>query len=509
MKRILSLTIVLTATFALSTASGRPGEAGERRLVSVRVAYQSWNEYRPWEKTAPSIRRFPGIVVSTNRILVLAHNLDDATLIQVEKFDRPPRVPARIVHRDSQVDLALIAVDDPGFFDDLTPVKVADSVGDGPFLCEAWKEGQLTKSSCRWSRVVVRSSATPHFHYAGVYFITDLKNGGSGEPIFSGERLVGMVRSQNRNRVISFPAELIRAYLRAAERKNYPGFADLGIAYQFNRGAGQSSWLGLSGGRRGVLVRSCLPGGTADGGLKPGDLLLELDGRAINSRGDYLHPRYGWLDLNLIASDGHYAGDEILAKVLRDGKERTVRLELKNIPPSVDLLPESRLGNPPSYLFAAGFVFRELDMPYLRSWGEDWFERIPARLRIYAETGHEILPGSKRLIILAGVFPDPYNIGYHDLRQCVVRAVNGRTVSSIAELEEAFNHPSGRFQIIDFVPSFDISHVVLDAGGFDEATRRIMRTYRIPSRIRKPRASEKSKAPRKEEEETPKKEETP
>ncbi len=62
----------------------------EHQLVTVRVTSQAWNEYRPWQKDKPKSRDFVGIVISTNRILMLTDDLDDQTLIQVEKYDRPP-----------------------------------------------------------------------------------------------------------------------------------------------------------------------------------------------------------------------------------------------------------------------------------------------------------------------------------------------------------------------------------------------------------------------------------
>lgn len=457
------------------------------QLVTVNITYQSWNEYRPWQKSKPGSRYCLGIVVSENRILVLADNLENATLIQVEKQDRPPRYPARIIHTDPQVNLALLTVDDPAFFDDLKPVKVAERmpVAKEGYSCNSWKNGQLTTSSCRWSRVKVRSSYIPSFNYAGIYFVTDLQGGGEGEPLFLDNELVGMARTQSNDQLVVFPAELIQAYLHAVDQPTYPGFGSFGIYWQSNRGPAQSDFLQLKGTPRGMRVESCNPAGSAVGVLKPNDLILELDGHAIDSQGDYLHPRYGWIDYKLIASDHHYAGDIIPVKVLRNGQEVSLEMILKNIPPAVESIPFARLDNdPPPYLFAGGFVFRELDIPYFRAWGDQWQKNIPARLRIYKEMNDQILLKKKRLIVLADVFPDPYNLGYHDMSQNIVVEVNGRSIESIADMQEAFNHPLGPFHVIKFVPSYGAEKVILDATTFEEATLRIMKTYHIPSRVR-------------------------
>ncbi len=481
MKTILMLTLLACA----ATATTRSHHPAEKQLVTIHVTYQEWNEYRPWLKKKPGTRRLQGIVIPGNRILVPSAHLNDATLIQVEKQDRPPRIPARILHRDPQADLALITVDQKGFFDDLTPVDIAAHAEGDRFFSAKWSNGQLSTASCRWSRVVARDSAIPYFNYPAIYFISDLKSGGWGEPVFSNGQLIGITQYQSDNRIIVIPAEIIQAYLKATGMPVYPGFASLGINWQLNCGHAQADYFGLEGTPRGILIRECIPGGSADGVLKPNDILLELDGHAIDSQGDYLHPQYGRLDFNIIASDGHYVGDIIRANILRDRREITVDIPLKNIPCESMRIPEQRIDEPPPYLFAGGFVFRELDTPYLRAWGNDWSERIPLRLRIYRKMeANNNSPDRQHMIVLADVFPDEYNLGYHDLAQNIVKTVNGRPVNSVADLQEAFQHPDGQFHIIEFVASYNMSTVILDAVEFESATDQIMEKYRIPKRIR-------------------------
>ena len=478
--------LIITALLSLAgTAMARPSQIMEQQIVTVHVTYQEWNEYRPWLKKSPGTRTLQGVVISGNRILMLSSDLNDATLIQVEKQDRPPRVPARIVHRDPQADLALITVDQPDFFKDLTPVEIAKQADGDQIIAAKWRNGQLSTASCRWSRTTVRQSKVPYFSYAAIVFISDLQGGGWGEPLFSNEKLIGITQYQSDNKITVIPAELIQAYLHAAQMPVYPGFASLGANWQINQGLAQAEYFGLTGTPRGILIRNCIPGGSADGILQPNDILLELDGHPIDSQGDYPHPYYGRLDFSLITTDGHYAGDTIPARILRDKRELALDIPLKNIPCESMRIPTYRIETPPPYLFAGGFVFRELDIPYLRAWGKNWAEKIPLRLRIYQNMESNNNSGDqRRMIILADVFPDEYNLGYHDMAQNIVKTVNTRPVHSIADLEQAFQHPIEKFHIIEFVASYSMSTVILDSEKFQSATESIMEKYRIPQRIR-------------------------
>jgi hypothetical protein len=479
---LIALLLILPVTLI-----ARPDHPLESRIVTVRVTFQAWNEYRPWQKSTPQTRSFPGTVLPGNRILVLARHLENANLIQVERFDRPPRFRARIVHCDPQIGLALITVDDPEFFEPLNPVELAEHAGnaDQIFYCAIWNSGQLSLASCRWSRVTVFNSGIPYCAYAGIYFITDLKSGGRGEPLFSEEKMVGITKSQSDDRITVIPSELINAYLQAVERPLYPGFAQLGLTWQYNRGKAQARYYGLEGTPRGIRICATLPGGSAHGILLPDDILLALDGHQIDSLGDYFHPRYGMIDYKYIATEGHFAGDTIQALVLRNKEQITLDIPLKNIPPSAARIPKARIDDPPPYLIAGGLVFRELDVPYLKEWGDEWEDRIPPYLKIlYALRQEPESDTDQKLIVLADVFPDEYNLGYHDMAQNIVKTVNGQPIGSIAALEKAFQQPQGTFHVIELERSYGTSTIILDAQHFDEATRRIMQTYQIPERIR-------------------------
>ncbi|MBN1672439.1 MAG: hypothetical protein JXR37_15470 [Kiritimatiellae bacterium] len=466
--------------------AGPPVGSPGNQTVTLRITCQSWNEYRPWIKEQPGSTLAAGTVLPGKRILVLARYLENATLIQVEKWDRPPRFPARVLHVDPQLDLAVVSVDSPGFFDDLKPVTLMRECGaGGDVTIVSWNDGRLEVANSRFSRVVAQEGRMGQTSYLAYHFITDLSSGGYGESVFKGKRLFGVMQYHDQTRATVIPAELVRAYLDALKKKPYGSRPQLGVWWQQNRCRAQSEHLGLAGEPRGVFIRRAVPGGSAFGCLQAGDVLLELDGHGISSEGEYRHPVHGMLDFNLIVSDGHAAGDAVSATVLRARRECEVRIPLRNKPTATSLIPWRRASRPPPYLIAGGLVFRELDAEYLRSWGEDWRARIPTRLRVYEGMESESqTPDRRRLLVLSAVLPDAYNLGYHGLAQLIVERVNGLQVDSIAELNEAFGKPQGAFHVIRFVPNFSRNEIVLDAAEFEQATERIMKKYSIPGRIR-------------------------
>jgi hypothetical protein len=244
-------------------------------------------------------------------------------------------------------------------------------------------------------------------------------------------------------------------------------------------------FLGQMGERSGILVRQVPWGSTGHGVLEPRDLLLSLDGHALDASGFYRHPRLGRLEFPQILADGHRVGDVVPARVLRNGKTVDVRLALRDYPASMDLVPVRRGAAPPPYLVAGGFVFRELDADYLRSWGRDWTKSAPIQLLsryLLSRSAQE--PGRRRIVFVHQVLPSAFNIGYQEVSSLPVERINGRPVDSIAAVAEALRHPDGEFHVIEPTASAGAEQIVLDAAGLEDATRAILEEYGIPAAVR-------------------------
>jgi S1-C subfamily serine protease len=463
------------------------------KVVALRVTRQFFDEDRPWAKKNPEVREGAAVVISEELLLTEASMIQNATFIQVEKHGRADWIPARLVHQDSEINLALLTVDKPGFFDDLSSAEIAASTTTkGVVHSIRWKGRQLEVSNSRPGRIEVIESPYGSVHHAVLRLSTDFSAGGWADPVFADDKLIGITVSQSGQTATVVPAEIIKAYVESPAREGkdsgYRGFASIGaLRWQTNTDRALAAYLGLEGEPRGVFIRRVPWGSTGCSSLQPYDILMELDGQKIDAIGNYHHPLYGQLRFDHIVVEGHAPGDVVPARVFRDRQFIEVEIELRRYPSSARLIPWRRADSGPPYLVAGGFVFRELDGPYLNTWGKDWRTKAPNQLLYYyflLSTAQS--PEQRRIIVVSHVLPAAYNIGYHGVSDLLVKSINGFEIDSIADVERAFKQPRDDLHRIAFYPNSTIREMILDGATFEEATQAIMSAYEVPDRLRLP-----------------------
>jgi PDZ domain len=470
-------------------AAAATREAYEQNVVALNVTFQSWDEDRPWSKTRPGVRQISAVVVEGRHLLTAAQMVEDATFLQAFKFGRTSPSRPRIDFVDREVDLALLTVDDPSFFADLRPAPLAPfTPTEGTLRMVRWRNQQLESAASRVKRIMVEGSAYGRLEHPFLSVQTDLDGGGWADPVFQEGRLVGITISQDEQRARIIPVEVLSRFLeRARQPDTYRAFPALGVLWQLNTDPAVTAWLGQEGEPRGILIRQVPWGSSGCGVLKPWDILLSIDGKAIDAEGFFAHPRHGQLRFPAIYVTDHAAGDVVPIQVLRERRVLDLKMTLRGYPVGLDLVPVRRGPQPPPYLIAGGLVFRELDAPYLRTWGRDWLSEAPLRLLSYYNLDQQgQTPERRRIILMKSVLPSPYTIGYHDLEDLPVESVNGVTVDSLEKVDQALQHPVNGFHTIRFAPNAFVRDIVLDASRLEEATRQILEEYRIPEAKRLP-----------------------
>jgi hypothetical protein len=482
-----ALTVLLLSMAALPPAAAARRESYDLNVVSLSVTYQSWNEDRPWAKTRPGVRTTSAVVVEGPRLLTTAQMVEDATFIQADKFGRSSRAHPRVFFVDREVDLALLAVDDPAFFADLKAAPLAEHTPtEGTLRSVRWRDQQLESAASRVKGFQVEESSLGHVEHPFLTVQTDLNAGGWAEPVFSDGRLVGITVSQNEQRGRVIPIEIVARFL---EKASHPGtyrpFPVFGTLWQINTDPAVAAWLGQSGEPRGIVIRQVPWGSSGCGVLKPWDILLSIDGRPIDSEGYFAHPRFGQLRFPAIFVVDRVPGDVVAIQVLRGRRVIDLSMPLRAYPAAQALIPSQSGPEPPPYLVAGGLVFRELTADYLRTWGNEWPSDAPLRLiGLYNIERFAQAPERRRIILLKSVLPSSYTIGYYGLEDLPVEAVNGQAVDSLEDVVEALRHPAGGLHTIVLAPNGYRREIVLGAEGMEAATAQIVEEFHVPEAVR-------------------------
>jgi hypothetical protein len=450
-------------------------------IVSVRVTGQDWNWRAPWEKVAPWTRTVTGLVVPGQRILVASTAFGNHLLVEAQKLGSEARSVARVELVDQEGPLALIAVDDPAFWDGLSPLPLAERApAEGDVTILRWQRSGLLDSYPGTLRQV-RSGR----HGLSQTSLLTLEIGastdglGESEVVVAKGRVAGLVTGRSGDAYAALAAPVLSQFLAGAARGDWRSFARAGLAWQDLTNPALREMLGLQPGETGVRLTRIAPNGSAGGLLKPGDVVLEMDGVKLDPTGYYEHPLYGRMLFALLFSDGRQPGDTMSVKVLRDGQRLDLQLPLRAMRPDEDRVPPYVFGRGPDYVVVGGLVFEELTRPYLGAWG-DWARRAPPRLLVAIDREpDEAGTQPQRIVLLSSVLPDAANLGYQELRDLIVERVNGRKVTSLAELRRALTAPERGFQVVDFLPGQGFTRVVLDAAESQAATERLHQAYGV------------------------------
>jgi S1-C subfamily serine protease len=450
-------------------------------VVRVQITGQEWNWKTPWAKQPPWTRPLTGLVVSGNRILCSSIAFGNHLLVEVQKLGRDARTPGRVVATDPEGPLALIEVDEPGFWDDLEPLPLADPVPRaGEVAILRWRPSGLLDSYPGTVRQVrAGRHGLSRTHVLTLDVATGADGLGASEVVVADEKVVGLLTGRAGDTWAAIASPVLEQFVADSSSGEWRGFPRGGFAWQNLTNPALRESLGLSEDETGVRLTRVLPHGTAAGGLRAGDVILEVDGIEINPTGHYEHPVYGRMLFALLFSDRRRPGETLDVKILRDGERQTVATPLRRIQAEADKVPPYVYGHGPDYAVVGGLVFQELTVPYLRTFG-DWQRRGPPRLLIaYQREAAMPSPESPRIVILSSVLPDAANLGYEGVRNLIVEKVNDRRIGSMDDLREAFARPEGDFHVVEFLPGLAPERLVLDVEETRASQERIRAAYGV------------------------------
>jgi hypothetical protein len=132
---------------------------------------------------------------------------------------------------------------------------------------------------------------------------------------------------------------------------------------------------------------------------------------------------------------------------------------------------------PPTYYIKAGLIFQPLTVNLLKLWGRKWYHNAAKNLLYYYKHGR---PTRKRkeLIVLVNVLADDINLGYHDVEDRVITQVNGKRISNMKDLINAFEQHNGDYHEIVDESGY---RIVLEKDKVDLHEQKILKRYNVGS----------------------------
>ncbi len=476
----------------LNSAAKSAVEAKEVSLVRVNVTGQPYDYFRPWQKKAPFSKRALGAVLPNDRVLVTADLVANQNYVELERAESGEKTAASVVVVDYEANLALLEPNDKKFLDGLQPLELAldTVVGDklSAWQLEATGALVVTEGIVTTIGITRYPADVADFLTYRLSIPMQYRDNSYTVPLVKKNKLAALLlRYDPRSQVLdAIPAPLIAHFLKDAASGKYKGFPSLGISVFPTRDPELREYAGDHDKEGGVYVTSVEPGlPAAKAGLQAGDIITAVDQHEIDQNGNYVDSLYGKLGFSNLLTAKAYVGDSVALQVQRSGKPVVLNVKLEHRDEEDYVIPPYNIDDAPSYYVLGGLIFQELTRQYLKEWGSGWEKDAPQDFVYLDKFQSELFPeGKQRVVILSQVLPANSTIGYDDFSYLVVKKVNGKKVSSLADLAEAVKTPVDGFHVIETVD--DPKQIELDASQVAAEASALQKNYGLPALQRLP-----------------------
>src|SRR5271167_2631509 len=235
-KRKVLLAIALSCIGASQAVAARGADAVESpaledSVVKIFSTMRLPDPFKPWAKQAPSEATASGVVIEGRRILTNAHAVLYASQVQVQANAAGDKESATVLAIAPGIDLAVLQLDDPSFFDSHPPIGPALELPEikGPLLACGFPTGG---SSLSITKGIVSRIEFVSYNYpvSGLRIQVDaaINPGNSGGPAIAGDKMIGLAFSklsggdaQNIGYII--PNEEVELFLKDIADGHYDG----------------------------------------------------------------------------------------------------------------------------------------------------------------------------------------------------------------------------------------------------------------------------------------------
>lgn len=488
-KQIFYIAIVSGTVFVLSSmtsASNRNGpdltEKMKDSIVYLEITAHGYSRSEPWKHERPSQSWACGCAVGEYDVVTTAESVVNLAFLRALRYGQNEFVGATLKIVDYDTNLCLIQLDPNALSTPLKPLTFSENYEKGAEVSFYWlsQDNRLYNGRGYIDRASVEPTQISHGRRLCFIAANTSQRTARGEVYCVGADPIGIAYWSNREKESALiPAETINRFLKAAAGDDYKGFGEIGFVLSELLDPAMRSFLemptSMTGGAYVVDVDNL---GTGCDSLKKGDVILSIDGNALDPHGRFMHSKYQWLSYDhLITSKA--VGESVQFELWRDGKKMELQKEVKSFDVSEMLVPYHEYGRQPEYIITAGFVLQKLTREYLMEFGDDLAGQSPPHLyHYYRDHAFKPTPERRDIVVLSYVLPSPINIGYTGLGRMIVSKFNGMTIRSIGDILTAQKlNPESEYDIIEF--ELDNPVVVIPRSQLPAADQFLQRNYGI------------------------------
>jgi S1-C subfamily serine protease len=454
----LCVAYIATATHAKAAHAADPAQAPalENSVVKIFSTMRYPDPFKPWAKQAPSEATASGVVIEGKRILTNAHAVLYASQVQVQANAAGDKLPATVVAIAPGIDLAVLQLDDPSFFDSHPPVARASKLPQikDPVLAYGFPTGGSSLSITKG--IVSRIEFVPYsYPVSGLRIQIDaaINPGNSGGPAIAGDKMIGLAFSRlggdTQNIGYIIPNEEVDLFLKDIADGHYHGKPAMYDDLQTLENPALRDFLKLDKNVEGMVVHR--PDKTdASYPLKEWDVITRVGDTPIDNQGMVkidkdLRVQFAYM-IQRVAKDG-----KLPLTVVREGKP--LKIELPVSPNRPTLIPDLH-GEYPSYFVYGPMVFSRATRQFLAAFENNanllralGFVKSPLITRALDPPSDDL---EELVIISSPFFPHKLANGYGNSTGAVVYSINGTPIKSLKHLVTLLRDLKDPFVTIEF-----------------------------------------------------------
>ncbi|MDP9064475.1 MAG: serine protease [Pseudomonadota bacterium] len=440
----------------VQAASGVVPPPIDSSVVKVFSTLRYPDPFKPWTKQAPSEVTGSGVIIEGRRILTNAHVVLYASQVQIQASAAGDKVPATVLAVAPGIDLAVLQLDDPGFFDTHPPLPRAGKL---PHIKDAVLAYGFPAggNSLSITKGIVSRIEFVAYNYpvSGLRIQVDaaINPGNSGGPAIADDRMIGLAFSklsgdaQNIGYII--PNEEVELFLKDVADGRYDGKPAMYDDLQTLENPALRAFLKLGKSIEGMVVHRPSRSDPSYP-LKEWDVITRIGDAPVDNQGMVrldrdLRVGFAYM-IQKVASNG-----TVPLTVVRGGKTLQIRLPVSAEHPT--LVADLR-GAYPSYFIYGPLVFSpatwqlvsglENNAGLTRMLG---LLKSPLLTRALDEPDADL---EELVVIASPFFPHRLANGYANPAGAVVYSINGTRIKSLRHLVAVLRDLQDPFVTIEF-----------------------------------------------------------